>query len=93
MGVDFQTNSRGLRDRDFPYEKPAGRLRILMLGDSLTVGWGVRAEDTFSKRIETMLRNRGLDLDVINTGVGNYDTIQEVTYFLTEGCISPTLWS
>ena len=85
MGVDFQTNSRGLRDRDFPYEKPAGRLRILMLGDSLTVGWGVRAEDTFSKRIETMLRNRGLDLDVINTGVGNYDTIQEVTYFLTEG--------
>jgi lysophospholipase L1-like esterase len=85
MGVDFQTNSRGLRDRDFPYEKPAGRLRVLMLGDSLTVGWGVRVEDTFSKRIEVLLRKRGLDIDVINTGVGNYNTIQQVTYFLTEG--------
>jgi lysophospholipase L1-like esterase len=85
MGVDFRTNSRGLRDREFSYDKPPGRLRVLMLGDSLTVGWGVRMEDTFSKRIEATLRNRGLDVEVINTGVGNYDTIQEVAYFLSEG--------
>ena len=41
MGVDFQTNSKGLRDREFSYDRQPGTLRILMLGNSLTVGWGV----------------------------------------------------
>ena len=39
MGVDFQTNSKGLRDREFSYDRQPGTLRILMLGNSLTVGW------------------------------------------------------
>src|SRR5215468_1873325 len=34
MGVDFRTNSQGLRDREFTYERPPGKLRIVMLGDS-----------------------------------------------------------
>src|SRR5688572_28552622 len=38
MGVDFRTNSKGLRDREFSYERTPGTLRVLMLGDSLTVG-------------------------------------------------------
>ena len=85
MGVDFETNSKGLRDREFSYTKSPNTLRILMLGDSLTVGWGVRVEDTFSKRLETMYAHRGVDVEVINTGVGNYNTIQEIQYFFTEG--------
>ena len=32
MGVDFQTNSKGLRDWQF-YDRQPGTLRILMLGD------------------------------------------------------------
>lgn len=85
MGVDFQTNSKGLRDREFSYDRVAGKRRILMLGDSFTVGWGVALEDTFSKRIERLYAAIGIDTEVINTGVGNYNTIQEVQYFLTEG--------
>ena len=85
MGVDFQTNSKGLRDREFSYDRQPGTLRILMLGDSLTVGWGVPAEQTFSKRIEKLFAADGVNAEVINTGVGNYNTIQEVEYFLTEG--------
>jgi len=85
MGAEFRTNSHGLRDRDFSYERVPGRLRILMLGDSLTVGWGVPVEETFSKRIEAMYMANGIDAEVVNTGVGNYNTIQEVASFLTEG--------
>lgn len=85
MGVDFQTNSKGLRDREFSYDRRPGTLRILMLGDSLTVGWGVPVEQTFSKKIEKLFTADGVDAEVINTGVGNYNTIQEVEYFLTEG--------
>src|SRR5215831_19651099 len=48
MGVDFRTNSQGLRDREFPFDRVPGKLRIVMLGDSLTVGWGVPLEETFA---------------------------------------------
>ncbi len=85
MGVDFRTNSKGLRDREFSYDRAAEKRRILMLGDSLTVGWGVALQDTFSKRIEQLYAAIGIDAEVINTGVGNYNTIQEVEYFLTRG--------
>jgi lysophospholipase L1-like esterase len=85
MGVDFRTNSKGLRDHEFAYERTPGKLRIVMLGDSLTVGWGVPLEQTFSKRIERLFAADGIDAEVINLGVGNYNTTQEVQYFLATG--------
>src|SRR5262245_36253272 len=77
MGVDFQTNSKGLRDREFSYDRQPGKQRILMLGDSLTVGWGVPIEQTFSKRIEKLFAVDGVNAEVINTGVGNDNKLQE----------------
>src|SRR5215510_12105712 len=71
MGVDFHTNSHGLRDREIPYERVPGKLRIAMVGDSLTVGWGVPFDDMFSKRIERLYAQAGVDAEVINFGVGN----------------------
>jgi len=85
MGVDFRTNSHGLRDREFSFDRVPGKLRIVMLGDSLTVGWGVPLEQTFAKRIEQMYADVGIDAEVINLGVGNYNTVQEVQAFLTKG--------
>jgi len=85
MGVDFRTNAQGLRDREYSFERVPGKLRIAMLGDSLTVGWGVPVEDTFAKRIERMYAAAGIDAEVINFGVGNYNTVQEVQAFLATG--------
>src|SRR5262245_13114982 len=85
MGVDFRTNSQGLRDREFSFDRVPGKLRIVMIGDSLTVGWGVPFEQTFAKRIERMYADAGIDAEVINLGVGNYNTVQEVQAFLTKG--------
>ena len=84
MGVDVATNSKGLRDREIPYERMPGTLRIVMLGDSGTFGWGVRPEQTYSKLLEGMLAEKGFKAEVVNTGVGNFKTIQEIEYFLTE---------
>lgn len=87
MGVPVSINSLGLRDREYAETKPAGKVRVLMLGDSVTFGWGVRIEDTPSKIVERRL-NQGLSeprYEVINAGVGNYNTVQEVTYFLERG--------
>jgi lysophospholipase L1-like esterase len=74
------TNSLGFRGREVVLPKPHGRLRIVAIGDSITFGWGVNDDDTFCARIEQLLREKfaGRDLDVVNLGVGGYDTWQEV---------------
>ncbi len=89
MGQDVQISSQGLRDREFSLQKPPGTYRIMMLGDSTTFGWGVAANDTASKVLErelTAAHLPGYDrFEVLNTGVGNYDTVQEMTYYKTAG--------
>ena len=79
---DFGIESSRLRSR-------TGVYRVMMLGDSTTFGWGVKEEDTAAKFLERKLNadlpagyNR---VEVMNTGVGNYDTVQEVTYYETFG--------
>ena len=49
-------------------------LRILMLGDSLTAGYGLAARDALPARLEAALRGRGLDVRVINAGVSGDTT-------------------
>ncbi len=89
MGVPVSINSHGLRDREYSETKPPGVYRIMMLGDSTTFGWGVKEEDTAAKFLERKLNANlpaGYDkVEVLNTGVGNYDTVQEVTYYETRG--------
>jgi GDSL-like Lipase/Acylhydrolase family len=84
MGVDIATNSKGLRDREIPYERTPGTLRIVMLGDSSTLGWGVLPEQTYSKLLENMFAEKGIKAEVLNTGVGNFKAFQKVEYFLAE---------
>jgi len=84
MGVDVATNSKGLRDREIPYERKPGTLRIVMLGESATFGWGVRPEQSYPKLLEGMFAKKGIKAEVVNTGVGNFKAIQKVEYFLTE---------
>jgi lysophospholipase L1-like esterase len=89
MGVPVSINSQGLRDAEYSHVKSPDVYRILMLGDSTTFGWGVRQEDTSAKFLERKLNTRlppGYNkVEVINAGVGNYDTVQEVTYYETRG--------
>ncbi|MBL8707169.1 MAG: SGNH/GDSL hydrolase family protein [Rhodospirillales bacterium] len=83
MGREVTTNSLGLRDREIDPEKKPAATRILMLGDSITFGWGVRQDLTVPQRLQSALGGSGVE--VINSGVGNYNTRMEVEYFLTEG--------
>ncbi|MGL4295539.1 MAG: SGNH/GDSL hydrolase family protein [Aestuariivirga sp.] len=84
MGVPVSINSAGMRDREFEVQKPDGTTRILMLGDSLTFGWGVEDQDTPSKMLEKRLNDNpaGRRYEVINTGVGNTNTSMQVIAFM-----------
>lgn len=85
-GVDIDINSKGLRDREFEYKKNPGTERILFLGDSLTLGWGVPFEFIFTKLLEKELTSfRKIRTEVINAGVVQYNSEQEFTYYKTEG--------
>lgn len=87
MGVPVSINSLGYRDREFALEKPQNTVRILMLGDSVTFGWGVELEHTVAKLLEARL-NRSANthpVEVINAGVGNYNTFMEVKEFTERG--------
>jgi hypothetical protein len=60
-------NSLGFKDREFSIRKTS-RFRILAIGDSFTFGWGVNNEDTWCKRLEADLRDRGIDVEILNLG-------------------------
>lgn len=82
-------NSKGLRDREFTYEKPGGAFRVLALGDSFVEALQVNLEDTFSKRLEALLDANRPDgypaYEIINAGVSGYATDNELLLYLNEG--------
>lgn len=83
MGVSVRTNADGFRDDEYPVPK-SERRRIIFLGDSLTLGWGVEQEQTFAHLLEARL-DALRPTEVINLGVGNYNTTQEVNLFIDKG--------
>ena len=81
----FTINSRGLRaDREYPYEKPPGALRIVSLGDSFTAGYEVNGDEVFSSVLERELRNVGYDVEVLNAGVSGYSNAEALLYLERE---------
>lgn len=83
----INTNSRGLRDREFAYVKEKGSYRILCLGDSFTFGHGVRLDQTWPKHLEKLLNanSENTRYELINAGVDGYGTHQEFVYLRGEG--------
>ena len=82
---EIHINSHGLREREIPYEKPAGVLRILMVGDSYTAGFEVAEEERFSRVVEDLLARRGDRVQVINAGVRGWGTDQILLFLQDEG--------
>jgi hypothetical protein len=74
-GIDYEENADHLRDRDYESPRPAGRVRVLILGDSFTYGWGVRSgADVFPELLETRLNADKPDprveaYEILNGGV------------------------
>jgi len=83
MNVMVDINSDGLRDGEYPVSK-SDKYRIVVLGDSLTFGWGVPEEGTFATILEENLNSR-YPTEIINFGTGNYNTEQEVNLFIEKG--------
>jgi len=83
QSVDVRLNELGLRGGPLRPPTP-GERRILFLGGSIALGWGVAEKETVEARLETMLRGAGVKASVLNAGVGNYNAVRYVTRFFKE---------
>jgi hypothetical protein len=75
--VSVSTNADGFRDREHPLAKPAGRYRVVLLGDSFIEAMQVPFEASVTPLLEERLRRSGTDAEVINLGVSGFGTARE----------------
>ena len=83
QSVSIRLNDWGLRNGPVEPVAPGGR-RILFLGGSIALGWGVPEENTVEARLERRLREAGQRAQVLNGGVGNYNADRYVSRFFKE---------
>ena len=85
--VSYRFNSIGCRGKDYSMPRPNDTVRILVLGDSYTMGVGVHEEDTFANQLEKLLSNNATKQDsktsyqVINCGVNGFGTRDERSFY------------
>ena len=72
-----EINADGLRDRTHPTEKPPGTHRLVALGDSVTLGAGIKPEEAFPQVLERRLWRDGRRVEVMNVGLWGWSTRQE----------------
>ncbi len=84
-GVETVASSQGLRNREVGPKGPRD-FRVLVLGDSFTVGSSVEQESAYPQVLERVLaRETTRPVEVINAGVGGWDPFQYAQYFAREG--------
>ncbi len=96
-GASWATNGRGMRDREYPIDKPANTYRIAMAGDSIGAGWGVDDGRGFEPTAERTLDARsrasgGSAVEILNFAVPGHAPGQRWEHFSREAwAMSPDL--
>ncbi|MHC4083595.1 MAG: SGNH/GDSL hydrolase family protein [Planctomycetota bacterium] len=84
--INIRTNSKGIRaDREIPYKRTDGVKRIVLLGDSFGMGYGVNLEDTFSSQMKKFLQGSEVNSEIVNLGVPAYGNTEELVVLKEEG--------
>ncbi len=84
---EWRSNAQGVRaDRDFG-PKAEGTKRILVIGDSFTVGDQVPPDSTYPGVLERLLRERYGEsrVEVVNAGFPGYGTVHEARWLAKFG--------
>ncbi len=88
----FTTNGLGMRDREgYSIAKPEGVFRIVLLGSSMDMGWGVPTIETYENRLENWLNHfaakQGLTrrFEVLNLSMAAYGPAQRMETYRRRG--------
>jgi hypothetical protein len=80
-GIEARANSRGMRDDEIAVPKPADVYRILVIGDSFTVGANVEQDEAYPQVLEQLLNTAGGPvIEVVNAGTGGWSPYQYARY-------------
>jgi lysophospholipase L1-like esterase len=74
--ITYRINSEGWHDVEHEREAQ-GRTRILVVGDSFTMGY-VELDELYTRRLEEMLVSKGFPVEVISMGMNGFSTDQEL---------------
>ena len=81
-GTTFTTNAQGFRAReDYGTAVPPGKYRIVCLGDSFTMGYGMGDADTYPAQMERL----HAALQTVNMGQGGYGLDQDYLWYKRDG--------
>lgn len=77
-GTAANSNSLGFRGPEITLEKPAGVVRVVLLGGSTTHGWFVSDDETIAAHLQRLLAERAPErrFEVINAALDGYDSYQ-----------------
>ncbi len=80
-------NSQGFRTPEYTLAHPRDTFRILVLGDSITWGQGVRQEETFPQVLQGLLRQKCPDIhfELIGLGVRGHRLVDNLIKLLVHG--------
>ncbi len=86
FGLEWRTNSQGMRDREYSQNKPPGTFRVALVGDSIGAGWGVNAQDRFESILEDTWDARarsssGGKVEILNCAVPGHSPGQRWHHF------------
>ncbi len=93
FSIPVRTDSHGYRGKDLVEPAPDGVYRILVLGDSFTLGLGVREEHIWVSQLEhllntrktSVLRRKHNQIEIMNTGVGSWNTVVQYHFLRQKG--------
>ncbi len=82
QNVDITLNKYGMRGPDI--EPLSYDRKILFLGSSITLGWGVDEDKTVTSLVQKEFNKNDNSVIVLNAGIGNYNTERYVELFLSK---------
>lgn len=84
--ASFAINEQGLRDDPMALpDKAPGTFRVVMLGDSFTLGYTVERDHLFVDLLERKWGSEGRRVEVVNAGTEAWSTDQEVIWLMEHG--------
>lgn len=80
--ITIDTNRFGLRERDYALPKPAGLVRVVLLGDSYVFGTGCPQDERLGNVLEEALRERSGHerIEVLHMGIMSWNVVAECQY-------------
>ena len=86
--MEITTKGQGFRWKEFPKTPSSNGTQVVILGDSIVMGWGLPIEQTFSTKLE----QSNSSIHVLSAGVASWNTRTEYEWFKRVGVDYNRTW-